>query len=314
MRRRHIPLFWRLVVPNAAVLAIACVVLLVRPIDSRAPVLGGGLALTLLVNALIVRRVVGPLVHLSALMDEVDPLRPGARIAVPTPPSEVTTLTHAFNAMLDRLETERRDAGHRAVAEREAERQLIARELHDEIGQTLTALSMQADRLIAASPDPSSAAELREGLEQAVEDVHRLAQRLRPVVLDTLGLVPALASLAQSSSRRSGIPILRRLDRELPPLRPDAELVVYRIAQESCANALRHSGANTIELSLRAGADEVELVVRDNGHGWRADAERERGIRGMRERALSIGGRLDIGPAADGPGTEVRLRVPAARR
>lgn len=317
MRRRHVPLFWRLVVPNATVLVVAGAVLIARPAGSsgRVPILVVGVALIIAINALIVRRAVAPLVRLTAVMDRVDPLRPGARVDVPAPPSEVTTLAQAFNAMLDRLEAERRDAGHRALAEREAERRAIATELHDGIGQTMTALAMQADRLAATTPDPDRAGveDLRDALLSTVEDVRRLAHRLRPEALDALGLVPALTSLAGRMSRQTGIPIVRRLDRALPPLDPDTELVVYRIAQESCTNAARHSGAGVIELTLRGGDDHVELAVRDDGRGWPAEAEAGNGVRGMRERALSIGARLDIAPRTDGPGTEVRLHARALR-
>jgi two-component system sensor histidine kinase UhpB len=264
------------------------------------------------VNAAIIRRAVTPLEQLTALMHQVDPLHPGQRLPLPGPPSEVTVLTEAFNEMLDRLERERREAGRRALSERELERRRLAAELHDQIGQTLTALALQADRLAGRADDgvAAEAADLRDGLLTSVEDVRRLAAQLRPEALDALGLVPALTNLAERISRRTGIEIVRHVEHGLPALDDDTELVIFRIAQESLTNAVRHAGAQVVELVLEADEDAVVLTVCDDGRGWRPGATPERGIRGMRERALSIGARFRIEPRTPNPGTRVQLSVP----
>ncbi len=138
--------------------------------------------------------------------------------------------------------------------------------------------------------------------------MRQIARRLRPGVLDDLGLASAISALTSEFSRSAGIDATRRLDERLPPLDRNAELVIYRIAQESLTNVARHADASTVELSLTPERDAVVLRVADDGRG--ADDVREgAGIRGMRERALLVGADLSITARAGG-GTEVRLVVP----
>lgn len=315
MRAQYATLFWRLFIPNATVLTVACVVLIVEPANGRVPALVGGLAVMLAVNFALITRAVRPLVRLSALMQSVDPLIPGERIPVPREGSEVQVLAARFNDMLDRLERERRDSGQRALTEREAERRRIAGELHDQIGQTMTAIALQLDRIQARAPDDlrPECRDARDGLLAGVEDVRRLARDLRPEALDALGLVPALTSLAEQMAQRTGIPVERSLERDVPPLSEDEQLVFYRVAQEGLTNAVRHARAGRIELGLRARDGALELSVCDDGVGLEhADPSAGGGIRTMRERALSIGAQLRVGARAGG-GTELRLRlVPGA--
>jgi len=304
-------MFWRLFIPNAMVLAVACVVLFVEPANGRAAALFGGLVVMLAVNFALITRAVRPLVRLTSLMQSVDPLIPGERIPIPRERSEVTVLAEAFNEMSDRLERERRDSGVRALSEREQERRRIANELHDQIGQTMTAIALQLDRICTNAPDDlrEECRVARDGLLDGVEDVRRLARDLRPETLDTLGLVPALTNLAERMSRHSGIPIGRSLQRDLPALDEDEQLVVYRVAQEGLTNAMRHAAAQRIEIGLRAQGSRVVLSVVDDGVGVdRIQASAGGGIRTMRERALSIGAELDVRSRAQG-GTEVQLRL-----
>jgi two-component system sensor histidine kinase UhpB len=309
---RHVPLFWRLFVPNAVVLSVACVVLIVEPANGRIPVLVGGLLVLLLVNVGLMRRAITPLERLMGVMGRVDPLSPGERVPDIGPRSEVTELAAAFNEMLDRLEAERRDSGLRAQSEREGERRRIAAELHDDIGQTLTAIALQAGRLADRVPSDqrAEAVDLRDGVLGTVEDVRALARQLRPEALDTLGLVPALINMTERLSARTGVQIERELQRDLPALGADAELVLYRVAQEAFTNAIRHAEASAIEIALRAPDGRVVLTVGDNGRGLAAGRTAGSGIRGMRERALLVGGQLSVG-ARPGGGTEVRLELEA---
>jgi len=312
--RRYVPLFWRLFIPNATVLAVAGVVLLVEPANGRVVALGGGLATLLVVNLVLMRRAFAPLVHLTRLMREVDPLRPGQRLSVPGPPSEVTVLAEAFNEMLDRLETERRESGRRALSERESERRLLAAELHDELGQELTALALLLSRLAGQAP-PELRDELRDARDRtlgSVEEVRALARRLRPEGLDALGLVPALTNLVERLAQATRLPIERRLRRDLPPLDPDVQLVVYRVAQESLTNVVRHARARRASITLDVDGDGLLLCVEDDGVGLDAAGQGGSGLRGMRERALLVGGALALDVAPGGRGTRVRLRVPLA--
>lgn len=305
-----IPLFWRLFVPNACVLAAACVILIVEPANGRVIALVGGLAIMLAVNVALMRRSFAPLVRLTSMMETIDPLRPGQRVPPLGPASEVTVLTRAFNEMLDRIETERRDSARRAAATEESERRRLAAELHDEVGQTLTALVLQIERARSRADAPDT--ELAEALataQSALDDVRRLARRLRPEVLDELGLVPALSALCSRLSQQTGLLIRRTLPASSPSLDPDGELVVYRIAQESLTNVIRHAGANEAHLSLRQDGSHVELTVVDDGVGLPEKVRRDGGVRGMRERAVLIGGELAWTRPERG-GTAVRLRVP----
>jgi two-component system sensor histidine kinase UhpB len=305
-----IPLFWRLFVPNACVLIVACLVLIVEPANGRIVSLVGGLAIMLAVNLLLMRRAFAPLTRLMATMTRVDPLRPGERVRVMGPPSEVTVLAREFNAMLDRIETERRESAHRMTVAEDSERRHLATELHDEIGQTLTALVLQISRIRAKGASPGDLDEALATAESALEDVRRLARRLRPEVLDELGLTAALTTLSNRISSQTGLVIHRTLPEAPPPLTPDEQLVVYRIVQESLTNVIRHSGANEARVTVRAEPDRVEVVVVDDGRGLPPDGvPLEGGIRSMRERALLIGAKLTWTTTEPG-GTMIRLHIP----
>lgn len=295
--------------PNAAVLAVAGIVLLVEPANGRLLVLVAGLAALLVINLLLMRRAFAPLSKLTTLMAHVDPLRPGSRLELPGPASEVTLLARSFNEMLERLESERRDSVRRALAAQEEERRRLAAELHDEIGQSLTALALQLNRLAEQSANGSRAAatSARDTALQIVDDVRALARQLRPEALDELGLVPALTNLIERLSTRTGVAITRSLERDLPPLAPDAELVIYRVAQESLTNVIRHARASRAEVALEKVPGGIRLAVRDDGRGIEPEPAGQGGLRFMRERAISVGADLQIAALAGGGGTEVRL-------
>ena len=307
----------RVFVVNAAVLAAAVAALAISPVTVSDPValqeavvLVAGLTLLLIVNLVLFRRTFAPLAHLTQLMRTVDPLQPGRRIPVYGDDAEVTELTLAFNEMLDRLEEERRQSALRSLMAQEGERRRVAQELHDEVGQSLTALVLQLDRLHRAAPAGMGHqhAEARETTRETLHEVRRIAQRLRPEALEELGLKTALAALAERVSEQGGLRVIRRLDDVVPPLDPAAELVIYRIAQESLTNVLRHAAATHAVLTMRVDAEAVTLQVGDDGRGVDG-AHAGAGIQGMRERALLVDARLAIGTSRQG-GTEVRLDVP----
>ena len=308
---RYIPLFWRLFVPNATVLGAACVVLFIEPANGRVVALAGGLLTMLVVNVVLMRRAFAPLARLTTLMRSIDPLRPGQRLPVPGPDSEVTVVAQTFNEMLDRLERERRESGRRALSAQEAERRHLAAELHDEVGQTLTALVLQLSRVADQASDGvrKDAVDARDTTLQLVDDVRAIARRLRPDALDALGLPAALTSLAERLTERTGLAVERDVQRDLPALTPEAELVVYRVAQESLTNVVRHADASRAWLCLRSDAEGVLLSVRDDGSGFSPALVEHGGIRNMRERALLVGGHLSIGPPEDGAGNRVELRI-----
>ena len=254
----------------------------------------------LAVNLLALRRVFGPLERLTALMRRVDPLAPGQRIEIERQAAEVAELSHAFNDMLDRLERERRDSARRALDAQEEERRRMARELHDEIGQTLTGVVLAARDARARARPRSCSAELRSleaSVRAGIEEVRELVRRLRPEALDDFGLRSALVSLGSELAEHSGLRVSPRLDGDLPTLSPEDELVVYRVAQESLVNVVRHARATRAELSLQAENGAVVLRVRDDGKGIDAAGLRSgNGVRGMRERALLVGADLQGQP------------------
>jgi two-component system sensor histidine kinase UhpB len=322
-RLRSLSLFSRVALSNAAVLAVVALVLTLTPITvsartalSEAVVLALLMVAVVVLNLVLLRPLFAPLERLSALMRRVDLLAPHEPVTAGGPP-EVTELVSTFNQMLERLEDERRESGRRALMAQELERQRIARELHDEIGQSLTALLLQIGRAADRAPAElgPELGEAREAARASLEDVRRVARRLRPEALDDLGLVSALTSLCTGFAERARIRVERHLQRGLPPLGPEVELVVYRVAQESLTNAARHADPSRVSVHLEALDGGVLLRVVDDGVGLPEDGPPADGdgIRGMRERALAIGAELAVGPGPEGRGVEVRLRAPARR-
>jgi two-component system sensor histidine kinase UhpB len=264
----------------------------------------------LAMNFALLRRALSPLERLRAFMRSADPLRPGARAPVDDAVPELRAVTETFNEMVARLETERRDSSGRALAAQEGERLRIARELHDEVGQKLTAAMLQLESA-SGPPGKANLEDAREGVRESLDEVRFIARRLRPEALDHLGLPSALAALTNSFRGAGGLTIERRIDNSLPALDSNVELVLYRVAQEALTNVARHAGCDDARLVLRRVSDGVELVVIDPGKGFDAHVAIEgAGIRGMRERALLVGAELEIG-SVPGVGTSVRLRCPA---
>jgi two-component system sensor histidine kinase UhpB len=268
------------------------------------------IALVVLLNVVLLRRVVRPVQRLTALARRVDLTEPAPALPEAKAGSEAGELAATFNEMLGRLAAERREATGRVLAGQEAERLRIAQELHDQVGQELTAVLLQLSRLQSHAPEELRPAvvEAQSSVRSSLEDLRRIAIELRPEALDDLGLESALAVLASRFGERSGLRVLTRIADSLPALSRQAELVTYRIAQEALTNVARHAGASEAELSLRPEDGHVVLSVRDRGRGLHDGQSSGTGIRGMRERAALIGATLELRNCQ--PGTEVRLRVP----
>ena len=315
-RWENASLLWRVFAANVIVFVVAFAILAWAPVTvhrvatpSELVILTVGLIRMLAVDLALLRRAFGPLRRLVAVMGAVDPGQPGRR-AEPSPGAgrEVVALAEALNAMLDRLEDERRESGRRALAAQEAERARIARELHDEVGQTLTAVALRAERAASTESQQDEAlTEIAETVLRSLDDVHRIGRELRPEALDDLGLINALIALCSRVARQSGLHVHRDLDGHLPPLSDEVELVVYRVAQEALTNSLRHSQASEVGLSLKAAGGRVVLTITDDGRGIGA-ATRTGGLAGMRERAMLIDAALEVRPRAP-RGTEVVLTL-----
>jgi two-component system sensor histidine kinase UhpB len=319
--RRYLPLLYRVAGINTALLlaAVGVTIMILVPghessyrIDEEGIVLAVAVALVVLLNLLLLRRVVRPLQRLTALARTVDLTDPGPPVADAVPDSEAGELALTFNDMLDRLRTERRDATGRVLLAQEAERLRIAQELHDQVGQELTAVLLLLSSLEAKAPEELRTAvlEAQNSVRASLEDVRRIAIDLRPEALDDLGLESALAVLCDRFAQRTGIEISYEVSEPVPELSTEAELVVYRVAQEALTNVARHSGSAAAELSLRSDAGRVVLTVRDHGRGLGSEQAPGSGIRGMRERAGLIGATLEFG-GVPGGGSEVRLEMPS---
>ena len=321
MRFSRLPLLWRVFGINASLLVIATVLLALTPVTIHASVafievldLAVGLLVMLAANLVLLRHTLRPVHRLVERMRAVDLLRPGQRLPEDGG-VEAVALVRAFNQMLERLESERRETGRRALEAQEAERLRIARGLHDEVGQVLTGVLLQLDSIATAGGDrEADVAETKRAVRGALEEVRRIARELRPEMLEQLGLVSALTELSRRFADQSGVRVRPSFAEGLPGLSGAAELAVYRVAQESLTNVARHAGASAVDVSLQPGVGSVVLRVSDNGRGISEDVDviGHGGLRGMRERALLVGGALAVKPGHGG-GTEVRLEVPAER-
>jgi two-component system sensor histidine kinase UhpB len=316
MAVRDRSLLWQLFVAEALVLTAALLVLVLAPIQISTTVvvtevllLSAGLAIMLAVHLLVLRRTLAPLRRLTHVVGALDARDPG-RLPADARTVEVNALAEAFNGLLDRLDEEQRRSARRALVAQEDERLRIAREMHDQIGQSLTALTIQAERGAETEGpiDPALLDRIAQTALQSLEDVRRIGRELRPEALDDLGLGNALIALCRRLGTPTGVRVTHTLEPGLPELGPDVDLVVYRIAQEAITNALRHAGATTIDVRLERAAGGVELTVADDGRGLPAALPDDTaGISGMHERAALVGASLHIG---GDDGTVVRLRVP----
>jgi two-component system sensor histidine kinase UhpB len=268
-----------------------------------------------LLNSLLLRRRLAPLDRLIATMERVDLASPGQRaFAPPNAPREILKLTRDFNRMLERLEQERVSSGRAVIRAQEEERARIAQDLHDEVNQALTAILL---RLQAAALDvpPGLRSELKEIqtlATQAMEELLTLARTLRPTALDDHGLVPALASQVADFGERTGIRSSFHRHGDAPNLSDEEQLVLYRVTQESLSNVVQHSGASSVRVELSSVGRTV-LRVRDDGVGFKpsGNARNRLGVSGMRERALLVGGRLNVF-SAPGEGTTIELTMGAS--
>jgi two-component system, NarL family, sensor histidine kinase UhpB len=308
---------------GAIVLALVFVLLLVTPVEVSAPIkagqaaiLFGGLVAMLAIQLLLLRRALAPLRRLSSQMESIDLRQPMRRLTVTgTEAAEITAFVTKFNEMLERLADERFQRARAALGGQEAERLRTARELHDEIGQALTAVALQVERMAAEDvpATPERLDEVARRLKESLDDIRRIVRELRPEALDDLGLVNALIALTSRIARQTEIAVVRRLSGELPPLSAEQELVIYRIAQESLTNVVRHAEASTAWIVLKADDGLVTLTVSDDGRGIeRGGEEIGSGIEGMRERAMLVGASLEI-DSRPTEGTRIRLVVPAGR-
>lgn len=349
--RPGLPLFWRLVVVNLAV------------------VLGGAIASTWLTRWLALSGTFTPLTHallvllavaiasgltMLVLRETFQPIR-GLRAVIgrsntgdrtaratvtPWADPDIAALAGEMNALWDRMEADQATIREktaqaellaaRVIGAQEEERRRVARELHDEAGQALTALIIGLERGLAAMPESYApdlpvqpkqmVADLRDLAVQTLDEVRTLALELRPSVLDDLGLVAALRQYARAVQERTGLSIhvsVSGLDagERLPAT---VETALFRIAQEAITNAVRHAQAGSLQLRLRRTTEGATLEVRDDGVGFATslgsgtagkDDGGHLGLLGMRERARLLGGTFLAQPVSP-RGTLIQVSIP----
>lgn len=221
-----------------------------------------------------------------------------------------------------RAEKARQELQVRLVNAQEEERGRISRELHDEIGQQISALMLSLQALESAEPGgetPSKLRELRATAELVAEEIHRVAYELRPIALDELGLERALAGLLEALKQRSGLAVdFFSAGIDEPRLPREIETTIYRIVQEATNNVHKHASARGLSVSVERRGELVTGIVEDDGVGFDTEAlasgdTRRIGLVGMRERAAIVGGELTI-ESAPGRGTTVRVRLPVSGR
>ncbi|MDO9355703.1 MAG: sensor histidine kinase [Solirubrobacteraceae bacterium] len=273
--------------------------------------------ITALVNGWLLRRRFGPLERLIHSLEDVDLERP---IITSRPekgePLDVELLRNAVGRMLNRLDLERRRRAGAVLAAQESERARLARDLHDEVNQSLTGVML---RLSAIARDTDgetreALAEVRELTDQAMGELLRLSHDLRPSALDDLGLTAALETRLQSLRNDTSLQVESDIASDLSSLSSDQQTVLFRVAQEAISNVVQHAQATCVHVSLQHVGSGVLLRVVDDGCGignrrTPSDiGERQHaGLTGMRERALLVGGNLDLQSSSSGTSVELVL-------
>ncbi len=280
-----------------------------------------GAGLSVVVNFVVLKVALRPLDCITRTVEEVRRGNLRARAERdPFSDPQMENLRETLNAMLDRLDehgARLRAMSSQIINAQEEERLRIAHELHDETAQALASLLVR-QRIVERSRDPETLqrtmADLRALTSDALEGVRRMALELRPTTLDDLGLVAALDACARQFSQRTGLAAEFRATGRPERLRPEAELVVYRVVQEALSNVARHSGATRADVTLVAEPSCLIVVVEDDGRGFDPAAALDSrpqslGLFGMRERAALVDGTVSI-ESVPGGGTRVRLQVP----
>jgi two-component system sensor histidine kinase UhpB len=329
----RIPLFYKILIANAVLVLVGTLfgtlvtARYVRDEPGRS-LLGVagllaliGIAITLLVNAVILRVALRPLDDLERTAARVQRGELDRRAPVsPVADRELERLRRTFNAMLDTAAAYRarlREVAARALGAAEEERKRIARELHDETAQMLAALLIRI-RVVRNSRDPDAMGPLldgmREDVSQALEGIRRFARGLRPPALDELGLVPAIEGHARSLEEISGLAVEVHAEDVSGDLPPQAELATYRIVQEALSNVVRHAHATRARVAIAREDGRLVVTVEDDGRGFDpANALSTDGgglgLFGMKERAGYIGGRVEVA-STPGAGTRVRAEIP----
>lgn len=213
-----------------------------------------------------------------------------------------------------RSEEASRELANKIVEIQEQERAEIARELHDDLGSGLSALKINIERILLTG-DLTSLTDAKDVLEELLEKTRSLSLKARPVLLDELGLVPSLAWLSNRLLKQAGLQVQIIPMNPIPRVSWSTEIAAFRIVQEALNNTIRHSGAKRARVRIRASGGVIRLVIEDNGHGFdrsKLAASGSLGLKSMEERAMSVGGRLEV-VSSPYKGTRVITILPIAQ-
>jgi two-component system, NarL family, sensor histidine kinase UhpB len=276
--------------------------------------LGLSIVLFLLVNMLMLRRRFSPLDRLIEQVEAIDPADPGefeapeAHEAV----QEIDRLAASFRRMLRRIDDERKRSGRLVLRAQEEERRRLARDLHDEVNQSLTAILLRLEALSQSAPSGvgGELIEVKRLVNQAMDELLKLARQLRPSALDDHGLTAAIVSQVRRFSSQTGIRADVRTSGEPVELESVQEIAAYRFTQEALTNVAQHAHATHVEVDLSVNGHALELSVRDDGRGFDPGTQHDGiGLSGMAERARMVGARFEL-QSRPGGGTSLTLQVP----
>jgi len=320
MRPRHDSLIGQVVAANVVLVTLTLVAAgLVGGLDHSSDdrwqllVLALVIVLTFCVNVWMLQRRFAPLEHLIDRIERIDPSERSTFELAGDPVAEIDRLAQSFRRLLQGVDDERRRSGKLVLRAQEEERRRVARDLHDEVNQSLTAILLRLEALAQDTPAErlEEVVELKRLATQAMDELLNLARQLRPTALDDHGLLPAIEAQVRGLEERSGIQARLEISGDPAFLDEEKQTVIYRVAQEALANAGRHAHARTVALALDVAGEAAELRIRDDGVGFDPVVSRGDGLGldGMVERARLVGGELDL-RSSPGAGTELTLRVP----
>ncbi len=280
-----------------------------------------GISLSILINYLMVKLAFHPLDDVSEAMKAIRAGHRGIRVPEATDDPQVKNLSRSFNLMLDAMETARKRAAASVIKAQEEERRRIARELHDETSQSLTGLiigiKMVEETIPKTMPDlRERLANIKDLAHQTLNEVHTMAVRLRPSILDDLGLAAALRSYGKELSDNTGIRVDMQLMGLTERLTPELETVLYRVVQEALTNVVRHAEAHNCRVNLRRQEQAVRVMIEDDGRGFEPGqtmasegSGRGLGLHGMRERIELVGGTIEF-ESRPGAGATIFIEAP----
>jgi len=281
-------------------------------------ILALAIVLSLCVNLWMLQRRFRPLEGLIERIERIDPAQPATFELDGDAVEEIDRLAQSFKRLLQGIEAERRRGGQAVLRAQEQERRRLARDLHDEVNQALTAMLLRLEALAQDAPPARGAevTELKRLAGEAMEELLSLARQLRPTALDDHGLAAAIEAQLNRFAAHTGVETEMTVEGDPGRLDEDVQIAVYRTAQEALANAGRHAGAGRVEVDLSVEERGAALRVSDDGAGFDPSRPGKRGgggpglgLQGMAERARLAGGELDV-RSSPGSGTTVTLRLP----